>query len=109
MDATVQDVLLDEAAGGSVIEELAIEDLIAALGGHRDEPVDDSQCACLVVIAAGAHPPHRDVITLQPINRGLIAVDDRGEQPVGRVDDDLSSSNGHGRLLFAVVSGMGNR
>src|ERR1700741_2713816 len=64
MAGGVQDVLLDEAAGGSpsiTAEQLAVQDLVVALGGGCDEPVDDSQRSGLVICLAGVpartHPP----------------------------------------------------
>src|SRR6516165_1521271 len=50
MAGGVQDVLLNEAAGGSVVEQLAVQDLVATLGRDVDEPVDDPQRAGLVVV-----------------------------------------------------------
>src|SRR5579884_2866973 len=72
----VQDVLLDEP----VVKQLPVQDLVAALGGRIDEPVDHAQCARLVTISAGTDPPHGDVVAPQTRHCGCIAVFDGREQ-----------------------------
>src|SRR5690349_2064508 len=91
MAGGVQDVLLDEAA----VKDLAVEDLVVALGRDVDEPVDDAQRAGLVVIPAGADAPDGDVVAPHPVDGCLVALFDRREQAVGHVDDGLGGS-GHG-------------
>src|SRR5271166_5584247 len=100
MAGGVQDVLLDEATDRSVIKELPVENLVVTLRCRGDEPVDDPHRPGLVVVAAGAHPPHRNVVAPQSIDCCPIAVLDRREEAVGHGDDGLRGGGGHGWLLF---------
>ena len=49
-----------------------------------------------VVVAVGAHPPYRDVVIEEPVERLLIASLDRREQLAGHLGDDVLTVAGAG-------------
>ena len=88
----VQNVLLNEAA----VEELAVEDLVAAVDGGVDEPGDDPHRSRVIVDADVAALPNRHVGAEQLLHHGDIAVLDGVEQPVGDVGDSAGVRFRHG-------------
>src|SRR5215208_298118 len=91
----VQDVLLHEPA----VEQLAVEDLVAAIDGRVYEPGDDPQRAFLVAVAGLTGLPDGDVGVPQLLHHRDIALLDRLEQTVGHVGDGRGVGHGHQRLL----------
>ena len=77
----MHDMLLDEPA----IEDLTVQDLVAAVGRAVDEPGDHLQCAWLVAHRSAALAPHGDVVGPQCGQGCAFAVLDGGEHPVGDV------------------------
>ena len=75
-------MLLDETVG----KLLPVENLVAALGGDVDEPVQNPQSPNFVVVATGADPPHRDVVIEHLRQERLIASNDRRKQFIGQID-----------------------
>jgi hypothetical protein len=86
----VQDVLLHESA----VKELAIENLVAAIGRGVDEPGDDPQRPLPVAVAV-SNLPDNDVGVPQLLHHRDIALLDSPEQAVGHVGDGFRIRDGH--------------
>ena len=91
-------MLLDESA----VEELPVEDLVAALGGGVHEPRDDPQRAFLRLVLGFSGLPHQHVVIPERFDGRGVAALDGGEQPVGNVGDDVAVTVGIVEPLLSV-------